>query len=197
MLSLSFVGLAILFAVWNALMLTRYLRYRQVARGAVLTWERRRPWYFSLCLGIGFFMLALTILSTAMQRPILVIVAEGLMAIFYTVVFPLSFRIRKGFYASGIWTERSWPLCVAKAAVHASVGSRSCDEGGGSPATLCSRRATTSCSLILTTCFVWTRSSGWSGSILERCCWRCSRARTSCAQGGLRVTSCTRSSYLS
>ena len=40
-----------------------------------------------------------------LHRPALHTVAQGLMAVFYTFVFPMSFRIRRGFYASGIWAE--------------------------------------------------------------------------------------------
>jgi hypothetical protein len=43
-----------------------------------------------------------------LDRPPLHTVAQGLMAVFYTVVFPLSFRIRKGFYATGILAERGF-----------------------------------------------------------------------------------------
>ena len=108
-LSLLFSALAVLFAVWNALLITRYVRYRQVARDTVISWQIPRPWYFNLCLGIGFFMVVLTGLSAfVLHRPMLIVFAEGLMAVFYTVVFPLSFRIRRGFYRSGIWTERDF-----------------------------------------------------------------------------------------
>jgi hypothetical protein len=107
LLSSSFVALGILFAVWNALTFAQYIRYRQVASEAVLSWELPRPWSYNLCLGIGFFMLVLTLISAlVLHRPVHVILAQGLMALFYTVLFPLSFRIRRGFYSSGIWMER-------------------------------------------------------------------------------------------
>ncbi len=109
LLSLSFSALAVFFAAWNALLIIRYIQYRQVARDTVLSWLAPRPWYFNLCLGIGFFMVVLTGLSAfVLHRPWLVVLAQGLMALFYTVVFPASFRIRRGFYASGIWTERGF-----------------------------------------------------------------------------------------
>lgn len=109
LLRISFTALAVLFVVWNGLLITRYVRYRQVARDAVLVWESPRPWYFNLCLGIGFFMAILAGLSAfVLRRPMLVVTAQGLMALFYTVVFPLSFRIRRGFYRSGVWAERKF-----------------------------------------------------------------------------------------
>lgn len=109
LLSSSFTALAVLFAAWNALLIARYIQYRRVARDVVLSWLAPRPWYFNLCVGIGFFMVVLTFLSAfVLHRSWLVVVAQGLMALFYTVVFPASFRIRRGFYASGIWTERGF-----------------------------------------------------------------------------------------
>jgi hypothetical protein len=109
LLTLSFAAFAALFTVWNALYLTRYLAYRRIAASAELTWLPPRPWFYNLCLAIGFFMVTLTLLSLfLLHRPPLTVGAQTLMALYYTVVFPLSFRIRRGLYLSGIWTERSF-----------------------------------------------------------------------------------------
>jgi hypothetical protein len=107
-LGLSFVALAALFTVWNAVYLRRYLRYRRVRGTSELTWFPPRPWFYNMCLGIGFFMLSLTAVSVFLARPTLTIVAQGLMALFYTVLFPLSFRIRRGFYGTGILAEQGF-----------------------------------------------------------------------------------------
>lgn len=109
LLGLAFAGLTVVFTAWILLLTVKYLRFRSLAPGSVLSWESPRPWFFGLCLGIGFFMVAMTFLSGfVLDRPPLHTVAQGLMAVFYTVVFPLSFRIRKGFYATGIWAERGF-----------------------------------------------------------------------------------------
>jgi hypothetical protein len=108
-LSLTFIGLAVLFGIWIVITLVKFAQFKQVAKGAVLAWAPRRPWYYNLCVGIGFFMVFLTVMSIfALHRPLLVIVAQALMAVFYTVVFPLIFKIRRGFYKSGIWAERGF-----------------------------------------------------------------------------------------
>lgn len=109
LLDVSFAALAALFAVWNALFLARWLKYRRVAATAELTWLPPRPWFYNMCLAIGFFMLSLTAISLfLLKRPVLTIVAESLMALYYIVLFPLSFRIRRGFYQGGIWSERGF-----------------------------------------------------------------------------------------
>ncbi|MGH9320461.1 MAG: hypothetical protein ACRD21_14755 [Vicinamibacteria bacterium] len=109
MLGLSFVLLAALFAVWNVVYLTRYLTYRRVAPRAELTWLPPKPWFYNLCLGIGFFTVSLTGISLfLLDRPMLTVVSQGLMAVYYTVLFPLSFRIRRGLYATGIWAENGF-----------------------------------------------------------------------------------------
>jgi len=108
-LQLTFGCLAVFFSVWIAKILALYTKYRRLASSTALSWEPPRPWYFKLCLGIGFFMVGMTAMSAlVLNRPPLVVAAQGLMAVFYSVVFPLSFRVRKGFYDSGIWTERDF-----------------------------------------------------------------------------------------
>ncbi len=107
LLGLAFAGLAVVFSVWNFSILVKYRQFRSLAPSSILSWETPRPWFLGLCLGIGFFMIAMTFFSGfILHRPALHTVAQGLMAVFYTVVFPMSFRIRRGFYASGIWAER-------------------------------------------------------------------------------------------
>jgi hypothetical protein len=106
LLGLSFIALAALFALWNSVALYQYLAYRRLASFAELTWLPTKPWFYSLCLGIGFFMTSLTAISIFfLDRPLLTVVAQALMALYYVVLFPLSFQIRRGLYASGIWSE--------------------------------------------------------------------------------------------
>ncbi len=106
LLGLSFIALAVLFAIWNSIYLHQYLTYRRIARTAELTWPPRKPWFYNLCLGIGFFMVSLTAVSIfQLDRPMLTVGAQALMSLYYTVLFPLSFTIRRGLYAGGIWTE--------------------------------------------------------------------------------------------
>jgi hypothetical protein len=109
LLGVSFAALAVLFAIWNVTFLARWVKYRRLAVTSQLTWLPPRPWFYNMCLAIGFFMLSLTAISVFMlKRTLLTIVAESLMAVYYTVLFPLSFRIRRGFYAGGIWAERGF-----------------------------------------------------------------------------------------
>lgn len=108
-LDLTFILLAGLFTVWNVFFLARYARYRRLLPAAELTWRPSRPWFYNMCIGIGFFMVSMTALSVfVLDRPILSSVAQGLMAIYYTIAFPLSFQIQRGFYKSGIWFDRSF-----------------------------------------------------------------------------------------
>lgn len=108
-LDVAFAGLAILFAIWNTVTLFRYAAFRRLASTAELTWSPPRPWFYNICLGIGFFMVSLTVLGLfVLHRPMLATLAQALMALYYTVVFPLSFRIQRGFYEKGIWLERAF-----------------------------------------------------------------------------------------
>lgn len=107
LLGLLFALLAVVFAVWNSATLFQYYRFVGLKSQARLTWLPPRPWFYNLCIGIGFFMLSMTAISTfILHRPWLFNFAQALMALFYTVVFPLAFGIRRGFYDKGVWTER-------------------------------------------------------------------------------------------
>ena len=106
LLGLSFIALAALFAIWNSICLFQYLTYRRLASSAELTWLPAKPWFYNMCLGIGFFMVSLTAISIfLLDRPFLTVVAQALMALYYTVLFPRSFQIRRGLYSGGIWAE--------------------------------------------------------------------------------------------
>lgn len=106
LLALSFIALAALFAIWNSVSLWQYLAYRRIRSSAELTWLQPRPWFYNMCLGIGFFTVSLTAISIfLLHRPLLTVVAQALMALYYTVLFPLSFQIRRGLYSGGIWAE--------------------------------------------------------------------------------------------
>ncbi len=106
LLGLSFLALAALFAIWNSVSLYQYVSYRRIAPSAELTWPPAKPWFYNLCLGIGFFMVSLTAISIfLLNRPAVTVVSQFLMALYYTVLFPLSFQIRRGLYSSGIWSE--------------------------------------------------------------------------------------------
>jgi hypothetical protein len=106
LLALSFVGLALVLAIWNTVAVVQQLAYRRIAPTAELTWLPPRPWFYNLCLGIGFFMVSLSAISIfLLERPLMTNVAQALMAVYYTILFPLSFQIRRGLYATGIWTE--------------------------------------------------------------------------------------------
>lgn len=108
-LDVAFIGLTVLFVLWNTLTLARYASYRRLAPTAELTWHPARPWFYNMCVGIGFFMVSLTALSVfVLHRPLLATVAQALMALYYTIIFPLSFRIQRGFYKDGIWFERAF-----------------------------------------------------------------------------------------
>ena len=107
MLGLSFALLAVVFAIWNGATVYQYVRFARLRAGAQLTWLPPRPWFYNLCIGIGFFMLSMTAISAfLLHRSFLSNFSQALMALFYTVVFPLSFRIRRGFYEKGVWSER-------------------------------------------------------------------------------------------
>lgn len=98
-----------MFSIWIGVILYKFLQFKKVAKEAVLSWEAPRPWYYKLCVGIGLVMVFLTVMSAvAFRQSPLPVISQSLMAVFYTVVFPLMFKIKRGFYESGIMAENGF-----------------------------------------------------------------------------------------
>jgi len=80
--------------------------YRRRSRSAMLVWEGARPKYygFSLVLGAVLFVL-LVVEAVVIRRSPWSIFGEAMMVLYYAYAFPLSTRIRRGFYGDGVWSD--------------------------------------------------------------------------------------------
>ena len=80
-----------------------YLRRRRTAQ---LVWPPRRPPFFPVMLLIGCALAALLVSNIATGNlrfgPIF---GETMMLLYYLAAVPLSRRVRRGFYAGGVWTD--------------------------------------------------------------------------------------------
>ncbi len=80
--------------------------YRRRVRSALLIWQGDKPKYYSFSLALGVVLgLLLIIEAFVLKRSPRSIFGEAMMFIYYGYLFPLSTRIRRGFYGEGVWSD--------------------------------------------------------------------------------------------
>ena len=95
---------AAVFVCANAVVGLRLFRAWRRRRQAVLTWPTPRPPYYGLNLGIGIVFGALLLLNIfVLRRSAAHWFWQLMMVVYYGYLFPLSTRIRQGFYEDGVW----------------------------------------------------------------------------------------------
>ena len=94
------------FLVANLKLGAAFLAYRRRAQSALLVWEAAKPRYFGFSLALGVVLgLLLATEVIIIQRSPRSIFGEAMMFLYYGYTFPLSTRIRRGFYGEGIWSD--------------------------------------------------------------------------------------------
>ena len=80
--------------------------YRRRVRSALLVWKGEKPKYYSFSLALGVVLgILLFIEAFVLRRSPRSIFGEAMMFIYYGYMFPLSTRIRAGFYGDGVWSD--------------------------------------------------------------------------------------------
>jgi hypothetical protein len=98
------VVFAAVFVAANTVLGWRLMRAWRIRRQAVLTWMAPRPPYYGLMLGIGLVIGALLLVNVlVLRRSPSHWFWELMMVVYYGYLFPLSTRIRQGFYEEGVW----------------------------------------------------------------------------------------------
>lgn len=85
--------------------LAGYLLFVRVRPTALLTWPVRRPMHFPFLLALGVVAAALTVINSTLNRPFHHVYSQGVMAVYFMVMVPLSARIQLGFYRDGVWAD--------------------------------------------------------------------------------------------
>ena len=99
------LGLAVYFSVAVARSMAGYLLFLKVRPTALLTWPGRRPAHFPLLIVLGFVAAALTVINGTLDRPFHHVYSQGVMAVYFTVMVPLSLKIQPGLYRDGVWAD--------------------------------------------------------------------------------------------
>lgn len=94
------------FLVANARLILEYLRFRKRRPTALLVWRGPQPPYYGMGLGmavvLGLIVMYKIIISGQQAF------GETMMFVYYGYLVPLSRRIRRGFYADGIWADTAF-----------------------------------------------------------------------------------------
>jgi hypothetical protein len=85
--------------------LNGYLLFLKVRPTALLTWPVRRPAQLPFLLALGVIAAALAIINGTMNRPFHHVYSQGVMAVYFMVMVPLSARIQLGLYRDGVWAD--------------------------------------------------------------------------------------------
>ncbi len=85
--------------------LAGYRLFLKVRPTALLTWPVRRPAHFPFLLALGAVAAALAVINSTMSRPFHHVYSQGVMAVYFMVMVPLSARIQLGLYRDGVWAD--------------------------------------------------------------------------------------------
>jgi hypothetical protein len=101
---LIFLGVG--FLVVNLRFSVRFFRYLRLRRSAILTWPGAKPRFYTMQLLFPVVFTAVIAVKLLVWRmsPINTF-GEFMMLVYYGYVLPLSVRIGRGFYESGVWLE--------------------------------------------------------------------------------------------
>jgi hypothetical protein len=91
------------FLVANARLILEYVKFRRLSRGALLIWPSAKPPHYGTALALGVVLGILVFYKlVVLHRDAF---GEGMMFLYYGYLLPLNLKIRRGFYADGIWTD--------------------------------------------------------------------------------------------
>lgn len=94
------------FLVANIKLGASLLAYRRRMRSALLVWPGEKPKYYGFSLALGVILgLLLMVEAFVLYRSPRSLFGEAMMFLYYGYTFPLSTRIRRGFYGDGIWSD--------------------------------------------------------------------------------------------
>ena len=85
--------------------LAGYRLFLKMRPTALLTWPVGRPSHFPFLLALGVVAAALAVINSTMNRPFHHVYSQGVMAVYFMVMVPLSARIRLGLYRDGVWAD--------------------------------------------------------------------------------------------
>jgi hypothetical protein len=100
------IVLGVGFLVVNVRFGIRFSRYLRLRRSAILTWPPTRPRFYALQLAFPLvFTIVIIVKLVVWRMPPINTFGEFMMLVYYGYVLPLSMRIGRGLYETGLWLE--------------------------------------------------------------------------------------------
>ena len=84
------------------------VRYWRTRRGSVLVWRQPRPSFYRLSVLLGIVQALLLVSLVLTRQPAPQIFGLAMMLIYFLALTPLSVRIQRGFYETGVWADRGF-----------------------------------------------------------------------------------------
>jgi hypothetical protein len=81
------------------------VRYWKANRAPVLVWRQPRPTFYRLSVLLGVVQALLLVSLLLLKRPAADIFGLTMMLVYFLAATPLSVRIDRGFYESGVWAD--------------------------------------------------------------------------------------------
>ena len=105
-LGVALFAMGIGFLIANLRLLVQAVKHWRIRRSALVTWSGAKPPYYGVLLALGVVLGALVFFRLVIQRrPPMSAFGEGMMFVYYAYAFPMSFRLGRGLYEDGIWSE--------------------------------------------------------------------------------------------
>lgn len=97
------------FLAANLMLARDYVAYLRRRPHALLTWPAPRPRSLMLARVIAAGLAAIIVYKVVVLRwPLAWLFGEAMMLAYYGALYPLSFRVERGFYRDGIWLDRGF-----------------------------------------------------------------------------------------
>ncbi len=105
-LDVALTGLGFGFLVANLWVVVQFLRFYRCRATALVTWPAKKPPYYGIFMGFGVvFGVLLLVKFVVRDQPLTSGFGESMMLLYYAYLWPMSFRIKRGLYDDGIWTD--------------------------------------------------------------------------------------------
>jgi hypothetical protein len=105
-LDVALTGLGVGFLVANLWIVAQFLQFYRCRGTALVTWQAGKPPYYGIFLGFGAVFAALLFVKFVVRgQPLISGFGESMMLLYYACLWPMCFRIKRGLYADGIWTD--------------------------------------------------------------------------------------------
>ena len=102
----ALLALGVLFVIVDLKVARQILSWWNKRKQAVVTWPGPKPPFYAINLAIGVMLGILLFVDAALiHRGLASIFGVGMMFLYYGYLLPLSTRIRRGLYQTGIWTD--------------------------------------------------------------------------------------------